>query len=161
MNIDLGKRDWLKMSTPALRRPKFSKGSDKKNVVDQQFIILTLKNGMKLVVSSDSFHGIVMIGKTFRCVLCDVEIETAFKEHHKSLVEHKKLLNKFPYVTEFSENLIRQINKINCYCTICNVTMGSVSVMLHIRTDEHIHKLNRAILRADTYKPLDVNNNST
>ncbi|XP_046976175.1 uncharacterized protein LOC124542261 [Vanessa cardui] len=160
INSNRSKRECFKMSRPALRKPKFSKESDKKNVVDQQFIILTLKSGMKLVVSSDSFHGILMIGKTYRCVFCDVEIETAaFKEQHKNLVGHKKLLNKFPYVAELSENLIRQINKIDCYCTICNVTTGSVSVMLHIRTDEHINELNRAILRADTYKPLDVNNN--
>ncbi|XP_050360388.1 uncharacterized protein LOC126780159 [Nymphalis io] len=148
------------MSIPVLRKPNLSKELNKKKV-DQQFIILTLKNGMKLVVSSDSFHGIIMIGKIYKCVFCEVEIESpACKERHKTSDEHKNVFNKYPYIEELAENLIRQVNKINCYCTICNVMMSSVSAMLHIRTDEHINELNRAILKADTYKPLDDNNNS-
>ena len=50
------------------------------------------------------------------------------------------------------------MNESTCYCTICNA-ITSNSIMRHIKTDDHLNELNKAILRGNTYKPMDVNNN--
>ncbi|CAH0731153.1 unnamed protein product, partial [Brenthis ino] len=150
------------MSAPALRQPKPLKLEENKNrkVVDQQLIILTLRNGKKLVVSSDALHGIIMMGEMYKCVFCNVEIDlNACKERHKVIDGHKKFLENHPYIEELSENLVRQIDKTTCYCTICNVSTYTTTIMRHVKTEEHLHELNKAMLRATTYKPFDENNN--
>ncbi|CAH2083402.1 unnamed protein product [Euphydryas editha] len=149
------------MSKPALRKPKILHQSKKKHV-DQKFIILTLKNKTKLVISCDAFNGIIMIGDKYKCIFCDVDMQMyTSKEQHKELFEHKKTLKNYPYIEELSENLVRPLNKINSYCTICNVMTSALSIKRHIKTDEHINELNRALMRASTYKPVDdINNNN-
>ena len=107
------------MSVPTLRRPKSNEpevnpkiniSSRKPDV--EQLIILTLRNDKKLVVSSDSLHGII-ITEMYKCLFCNIEIDSnECKEAHKTLNNHITFLQSHPFIEELDENLIRQVNNL-------------------------------------------------
>lgn len=102
-------------SVPALRQPKFVTNPQepkKKCLPDVQYVIVTLKDEQKLVVSSDAYHGIITMGDVYKCVFCRVEMEldSSSKEEHKHLKSHLKLLEKYPPAEEYAENLIRKVS---------------------------------------------------
>ncbi|XP_039762760.1 uncharacterized protein LOC120635706 [Pararge aegeria] len=148
------------MSLPLLRQPKTQvtlQQRTRQSQYEQQFIILTLKSSIKLVVTSDSFHCIVNVGDVFKCVLCNtnMDAEVELKEYHKTLAEHHRLLKIYPYLEELGENLVRQIDSTNCFCTICSIVTSVHYVSRHVQNDEHMRELNKAVLRAETYKPCE------
>lgn len=111
------------MSLPALRQPKNIDVEEKnqKNkehqttatsyCEPQNYLIVTLKDGKKLVVSSDAYNGIFTAGELYRCVFCETEMirDVTCKERHKSSQNHRKILESYPHVEEFKENLIRKV----------------------------------------------------
>ena len=105
------------MSIPALRQPKITRIEVKDTdtpiyyAEPQNFLIVTLKDGKKLVVSSDAYHGMLTAGELFRCVFCEAEMvrDVLCKERHKSSENHRKILESYPHVEEFKENLIRKV----------------------------------------------------
>lgn len=104
------------MSVPALRQPKNSHLEAKDpppatNTELQNYLIVTLRDGKKLVVSSDSYHGLLTAGELFRCVFCETEMvrDVICKERHKTSENHRKILESYPHVEEFKENLIRTV----------------------------------------------------
>lgn len=113
--------DNVKMSIPALRQPKIVpvdvKDSATNYVEPQNFLIVTLKDGKKLVVSSDAYHGILTAGELFRCVFCETEMvrDVLCKERHKTSENHRKILESYPHVEEFKENLIRKVGSRSFY----------------------------------------------
>lgn len=111
----------LIMSVPALRQPKVIKQKEEAKItkkptpsklpIPQDFLIITLKDGKKLVVSSDAYHGILTAGELYRCVFCETEmvLDVLCKERHKSSQNHRKILENYPHVEEYKENLIRKV----------------------------------------------------
>ncbi|KAI5639326.1 hypothetical protein NE865_08186 [Phthorimaea operculella] len=148
------------MELPALRQPKFVKSSTinvKKRVnTDTNYVILTLKNGTKLVVASDSYHGIVTEEEMYRCAFCatSVELEKKYLEFHKNSPKHRMMMADIPYIENFDDHLMRQLNKMESYCTICNVVLPTHTVARHIGTDTHTHEFDKATARGLEYKPL-------
>ncbi|XP_045782940.1 uncharacterized protein LOC123879336 [Maniola jurtina] len=152
----------------ALRKPKAHVAEMERNRKriqdDQESVILTLKNSVKLVVTSDSFHCIRNIDYKYNCALCDatMESETKVKENHKNLAEHQRLLITHPYLEDLAENLIRQISNSNCYCTLCSIVTPVHLVTSHVLSNEHKHELDKALLKAKSYRPcenFDLNHN--
>ncbi|KAJ8706651.1 hypothetical protein PYW07_012729 [Mythimna separata] len=158
------------MSMPALRQPKkrpveakksppASKTEQKKSNEPKKeplnYLIVTLRSGKKLVVSSDSYHGILTSGELFRCVFCETEMvrDVLCKERHKSSENHRKIVESYPHVEEFNENLIRKLNGADHYCTICNVVVTTYFLHKHIAGESHMDELQMAITRALAYKP--------
>ncbi|XP_045509248.1 uncharacterized protein LOC123704791 [Colias croceus] len=150
------------MSIPLMRRPKqVEKNVEKNNntisIDTEDYMILTLKNGKKLVVSSDSYHGIITCSNIYKCVICNDEFNLAKddKENHKRSHNHKQLMILYPHKEDFAENLIRQIESDICYCTICNVVVPTRTLMRHLSAEGHIAELKKAKLRSFTYQPLE------
>ncbi|CAK1554256.1 unnamed protein product [Leptosia nina] len=146
------------MSLPPLRRLKKS-NMTKISVFPlahlDQHMILTLKSGKKLVVSSDSFHCVLTISNTFKCLICEAEFKCySSKEKHKTTELHKKRLALKPNLEEFPEDLIRQLDAETCYCSICNVVIPTHSLMRHLSGEGHSTELNKAKKRSFNYKPL-------
>ncbi|CAK1592653.1 unnamed protein product [Parnassius mnemosyne] len=149
------------MSVPALRQPKRSKKTTppKKSITcrkpEKEYVILTLKDDKKLVVTSDGYHGIIKMESMYLCVLCETEIDLddKCKAEHKNLESHLKTFEKFPHLEGFVENLVRQLNKNSCYCTICNVMVSTNFLMRHVEGEAHKQELERAGIRASVYKP--------
>ncbi|XP_048480139.1 uncharacterized protein LOC125489189 [Plutella xylostella] len=151
------------MSLPPLRQPKHfqykplehSKQKEvSKTPVD--YVIVTLKSDSKLVVASDAYHGILMVGGMFKCVVCDVSMENMnIKDLHKLSPQHKKKLMECPHLEDFSIHLLRQVNPDNYYCTICNVVVSKYITVRHVSTEAHKEELNKAKNRAAFYKSVD------
>ncbi|XP_075989799.1 uncharacterized protein LOC142985482 [Anticarsia gemmatalis] len=153
------------MSVPALRQPKtINKVENKKPTPSQKpcvvpdtkdFLIITLKGGRKLVVSSDAYHGILTAGELYKCVFCEKEmvLDLLCKERHKTSQNHRKILENHPHVEDYKENLIRKLTSASHYCTICNVVVSSQYLFKHLETESHIKELQQACLRAESYKP--------
>ncbi|XP_049884415.1 uncharacterized protein LOC126379626 [Pectinophora gossypiella] len=147
------------MAYPALRQPKFLKEqstSERKQVIsDVKYVILTLCNGIKLVITSDSYNSIIIEEDTYKCVLCgmSMELDNEYKELHKNSHEHKNLMTSVPYVEEFPESLMRKIDKHNGYCTICNVIVPSHAIAHHVDNNVHVNEFEKAVIRASIYKP--------
>ncbi|XP_038220456.1 uncharacterized protein LOC119838549 [Zerene cesonia] len=144
------------MSIPVLRRPKQVEKNNNIIIEPEDFMILTLKNGKKLVVSSDSYHGIITSSNIYKCVICNEEFSLAKgdKEKHKKSHKHKQLMILSPHKEDFAENLIRQIETDICYCTICNVVVPSRTLTRHLSAEGHTTELKKAKLRSFTYQPL-------
>ncbi|CAB3238188.1 unnamed protein product [Arctia plantaginis] len=147
------------MSIPALRQPNLTKKDHEKTpfklIPDKRdFFIVTLKGGKKLVVSSDAYHGILTAGGFYRCVFCESEmvLDILCKERHKSSQNHRKILENYPHVEEYKENLIRKITASTNYCTVCNVIVLSHFLQKHVLAEAHIKELNKALTRAESYK---------
>lgn len=101
---------------PALRQPKLTEEKYEKPPLrhipdNRDFLIVTLKGGKKLVVSSDAYHGILTSGGFYRCVFCEAEmiLDLLCKERHKNSQNHRKILENYPHVEEYKENLIRKV----------------------------------------------------
>ncbi|KPJ00388.1 PREDICTED: uncharacterized protein LOC106114644 [Papilio xuthus] len=146
------------MSIPviaALRQPKQVNKPKKSKKFDDDYVIITMKDNKKLVVNSDGYHGIVRMEEKFVCVLCNYEInlDEKLKADHKVKKTHLKTLTLFPHVESFRDNLIRQLNKNGCYCTICNVMVSTHYLMCHVDGELHKQELEKAVIRANTYKP--------
>lgn len=103
------------MAFPALRQPKNAKIEEKIRTQvfkePQNFLIVTLKDGKKLVVSSDAYHGILTAGELYRCVFCETEMvrDVICKERHKASENHRKILEGYPHIDEYKENLLRKV----------------------------------------------------
>ncbi|KAL4704480.1 hypothetical protein ACJJTC_007875 [Scirpophaga incertulas] len=141
---------------PALRQPKIIVEEKRKNVVnDVPNVILTLKNKESLVITSDAYHGIIMGREMYRCVFCKMEIElnSKSKELHKNIAKHKKILEDYPHLEDFGQNLIRKMDKSSYYCTLCTVIVSSMLVFRHTSSESHIQQLKRAISKSSTYTP--------
>ncbi|KPJ20212.1 hypothetical protein RR48_01780 [Papilio machaon] len=95
---------------PALRQPKQVNKPKKLKKFDDDYVIITMKDNKKLVVSSDGYHGIVKMDEKFVCVLCDykINLDEKLKADHKVKKTHLKALTLFPHVESFRDNLIRQ-----------------------------------------------------
>ncbi|KAJ8704840.1 hypothetical protein PYW08_012160 [Mythimna loreyi] len=155
------------MSMPALRQPKKcpveakappAANSEKRKIAEpQNYLIVTLRSGKKLVVSSDSYHGILTAGELYRCVFCETEMvrDVICKERHKTSENHRKIVENYPHVEEFSENLIRKLNGADHYCTICNVVVTTYFLHKHIAAESHSKELQMALARALAYKPFN------
>lgn len=151
------------MSVPALRQPKsvkVKKAENKKPPITivpdlKDYLIVTLKNGKKLVVSSDSYHGILTAGEIYKCVFCAKEmiLDVVFKEMHKNSPNHKKSIEKYPHVEDFKDNLVRTLAGSTHYCTICNVVVLSNYINQHIRAENHAIELEKAYNKAESYVP--------
>ncbi|CAB3258143.1 unnamed protein product [Arctia plantaginis] len=74
------------------------------------------------------------------------------KERHKSSQNHRKILENYPHVEEYKENLIRKITASTNYCTVCNVIVLSHFLQKHVLAEAHIKELNKALTRAESYK---------
>ncbi|XP_063392149.1 uncharacterized protein LOC134677615 [Cydia fagiglandana] len=149
------------MSAPALRQPKMLNIVRKPPVnvqcfSDDQSVILTLKDCRKLVISSDSYHGILMAGNMYKCVFCgsEMELDNKLKEAHKNLMTHKRCLERYPHLEDFSENLIRKLSNDSLYCSLCNVVMTTTAATRHVTTETHKDQLEKAEIKATTYKPI-------
>lgn len=105
----------MSVPTRALRQPRFvthPREAKKKCILpDAQYVIVTLKDKEKLVVSSDSYHGIITVGDMYKCVFCQAEmvLESSCKDRHKKSNDHMKMLQKYPHVEEYAKNLIREV----------------------------------------------------
>ncbi|XP_047040051.1 uncharacterized protein LOC124644607 [Helicoverpa zea] len=149
------------MSVPALRQPKKVHIEEKRAPISyaepQNYLIVTLNDGQKLVVSSDAYHGMLTAGELFRCVFCETEMvrDVICKERHKSSENHRKILESYPHVEEFKENLIRKLSGGGHYCTVCNVIVTSHFIHKHISSDVHHRELQMALGRATSYKPFN------
>lgn len=103
------------MSVPALRKPKSINTQlvDVKKLITFQpdFVIFTLRNGDKLVVSSDAYHGILTVEMEFKCVFCKVTmgLDCIYKENHKKSSKHLSLMNEHYFIESYSHNLIKQV----------------------------------------------------
>ncbi|KAH9627731.1 hypothetical protein HF086_017274 [Spodoptera exigua] len=99
------------MSIPALRQPKTIEEKIPTYNEPQNFLIVTLNDGKKLVVSSDAYHGILATGQLNRCVFCETEMvrDVICKERHKASENHRKILEGYPHIDEFKENLLRKV----------------------------------------------------
>lgn len=103
------------MSVPALRQPKFinTQLEDVKKTImfQSDFVILTLRNEDKLVVSSDAYHGILKVEMQFNCVFCRVSmgLDHIHKENHKKSSKHLSFMNEHPFVASFCHNLIKKV----------------------------------------------------
>lgn len=102
------------MSMPALRQPKINaeeKKTAKYYCEPQNFLIVNLNDGKKLVVSSDAYHGILTSGVLYRCVFCEFEMirDVMCKERHKNSQNHRTILESYPHMADFKENLIRKV----------------------------------------------------
>lgn len=115
--------------TPALRQPKslnkIQKPPSNLIITDSRNVILTLKDCRKLVIPSDSYHGILMAGNLYKCVFCSTEIElnSQCKEAHMSTQQHLKCMEQHPHLEEYSENLLRKVLfyiNMNCHKIIHN-----------------------------------------
>ncbi|CAH1642701.1 unnamed protein product [Spodoptera littoralis] len=147
------------MSYPALRQPKNLKFNEKSKTAvynePQNFLIVTLKDGKKLVVSSDTYHGILTAGELYRCVFCETEMarDVICKERHKASENHRKILEGYPHIDEFKENLLRKLSASGHYCTVCNVVVMTNYAYRHIEGYSHQVELDKAKGRALSYKP--------
>ncbi|XP_026325701.1 uncharacterized protein LOC113234569 [Hyposmocoma kahamanoa] len=147
------------MSVPALRQPKFTntqlKDVKKPIILQPDFVILTLRNKDKLVVSSDAYHGILTVEMEVKCVFCKVTMDLDFvhKENHKKSSKHLALVREHPFIETFSQNLIKQLNCDNFYCTICNVMVTAPFLKRHIMSEVHMQELQKAEARALNYTP--------
>lgn len=106
---------FIDMSVPSLRQPKVIKTQleDVKEtfMFQPDFVILTLRNEDKLVVSSDAYHGILTVEMEFKCVFCRVTmgLDSVQKKNHKKSSTHLTLMNENPFIESFSQNLIKQV----------------------------------------------------
>ncbi|XP_035457659.1 uncharacterized protein LOC118281204 [Spodoptera frugiperda] len=147
------------MAFPALRQPKNAKIEEKIRTQvfnePQNFLIVTLKDGKKLVVSSDAYHGILTAGELYRCVFCETEMvrDVICKERHKASENHRKILEGYPHIDEYKENLLRKLNTPGHYCTVCNVVVMLHYANRHILGHSHRLELDKAKGRALSYKP--------
>lgn len=100
---------------PALRQPKPVISIKKIDTIlppDKNYVIVTLKGERRLVVTADSYNGILSMGRFYKCVFCETILEReheAAKEKHIRSEKHCKTLDKYPHVDEFSHNLIRKV----------------------------------------------------
>lgn len=99
---------------PALRQPKVALDHVKVHKSlppDTSYVILTLKGERKLVITVDSYNGILSMGDIYKCVFCGtlLALQQAAKEKHISSLVHTRTLEKYPHVDEFSHNLIRKV----------------------------------------------------
>lgn len=112
------------MSVPSLRQPKSINtqlGNVKKpNMYQTDFVILTLRNEDKLVVSSDAYHGILTVEMGFKCVFCMVAmgLNCTNKENHKKSSKHLAFMTKNPFIESLGQNLIKQVCELFCYLFI-------------------------------------------
>lgn len=103
------------MSVPALRQPKIIntqlKNVKKTIMFQPDFVILTLRNDDKLVVSSDAYHGILNVEMEFKCVFCGLTIglDCTQKEKHKKSSKHFTHMMEHPFIESFCQNLIKQV----------------------------------------------------
>ncbi|CAG9790487.1 unnamed protein product [Diatraea saccharalis] len=144
------------MSFPALRQPNIIVQEKSKKIENEiQNVIVSLKNNKNLVVSSDAYHGILMGRNMFRCVFCraEMELEFKFKDAHVNSQKHKKVLENYPHTEEHGENLIRKVDKISYYCTLCNVIVSNPFLIRHIGSEVHSQELQKAVTRALIYEP--------
>ncbi|KOB77974.1 Uncharacterized protein OBRU01_00405 [Operophtera brumata] len=103
------------MPMPALRRPKVVLSHEKAQISlprDKNYVIITLKGDRKLVVTEDSYNGILSMGGVYKCVFCDalLALQQAAKVQHISSLHHSRTLEKYPHVDEFSHHLIRKVS---------------------------------------------------
>lgn len=95
-----------------MRQPKVIQQETEKHLQkDDVNVILTLKGDRSLVISSDSYHGIIKGREMFRCVFCKTEMEpdSKLKEAHKASNRHRCKVESYPHVEEYAENLIRKV----------------------------------------------------
>lgn len=102
------------MALPALRQPKIILSQDNSRQtlpLDKEYVIITMKGDRKLVVSKDSYNGILSTGGFYKCVFCGtlLDLKRAAKENHIRSGDHGKTMAKYPHVEEFSHNLIRTV----------------------------------------------------
>nr|XP_004922268.1 uncharacterized protein LOC101744204 [Bombyx mori] len=142
---------------PPLRRPKCITDPNekaKKCVSEKQYVIVTLKNNNKLVVSSDGYHGLIIAGSVYKCVFCnrEMDLDHAYKEYHKKTAGHLKAMTSNPNMEDYGENLIRNLRGNGYYCTICNIILPNPVVDQHLKSDTHTSELGRAVASVNAYK---------
>ncbi|XP_073966584.1 uncharacterized protein isoform X2 [Choristoneura fumiferana] len=96
-----------------------------------------------------------MAGNMYKCVFCGTEIElnSKSKEAHMSSQKHLKCMELHPHLEEFSENLLRKLSYNDMYCSICNVVVTTQFLARHVSSDTHKDLLQKAEMKATTYKP--------
>lgn len=108
---------------PALRQPKSSVKTSTvtKNlntkVFNDHYVILTLKDEKKLVLSSDTYNGVLKLEEMFKCVFCafEMELNDDVKERHLNSAKHKNAMDSFPFIEEFHNNLVRKVCNISFF----------------------------------------------
>ncbi|GBP19995.1 Probable RNA-directed DNA polymerase from transposon BS [Eumeta japonica] len=113
-------------------------------------VVLTAKDGQKLVVPSNSYHGIASVEGKTRCALCNVYVK--YVNVHKVGSKHLNRLKSCVHIENWAENLIRELNSDKCHCTICNVTINKIQVAIHIDDAAHKEELKRALSKGSVYE---------
>lgn len=96
-----------------------------------------------------------MAANMYKCVFCaaEMELDNKLKDAHKNLMTHKKCIESYPHLEDFSENLIRKLSNNSFYCSLCNVVMMSSAATRHVSTETHKEQLEKAEIKATSYTP--------